>query len=165
MTAPSRVRTLVLVATASLALTACAPDPIIGTWRNTVSVLGSDFISDFVFHDTNAFETVTTSTYPGDSTSYPGCVQVTRSSGGSWSTSRSGSDMVLALAPAPAPSVTIERHGCQMSADNIPATQQDPSTAGMTANGTYTYSISGTQLSLTSTGNGMTSTTVFTRVP
>jgi hypothetical protein len=34
----------------------------------------------------------------------------------------------------------------------------------MTAAGTYTYSISGDQLSLTSTGNGMTSTTVFTRV-
>lgn len=164
------MNTLARLATVSLglALSACAPDPIVGTWRNSVDVLGSPVTADFTFGADHTFTTATRFTYPADAPTFASCTQITRTSGTNWSTSSMSSGMTttmtLTLTPSAMPGVTLERSGCHDAVDDVPPTQQDPSAQGMTTESTYTFTIANDQLSLTSTGNGMASTTVFTRV-
>lgn len=159
-------RTLLALFALTAALAGCGVDPLVGTWRNTVPVGAQSIVSDMTFRANHTLDRSTTFAYPGDAPQYPGCTEVQRSPGAGWSTSASGSGTMTLTVTPPSPIVnTLERTGCTHPADNLVETPQNGSAMGMTASGTFTYTIAGDTLTWTPASTGMPADpTTFTRV-
>ena len=157
-----------LFVTLALTLDGCAgADPLVGTWRNTLNVVGQDLVSDEVFAADHTLTTSTTYTYAANASMNGGCTEIHRSAGAHWADTTSGTTMTLTITPAATPMNTVERSGCVHPPDNMAPTPQSDMTMGMTASDTYTYTLTNNNNTLTwtpvSTGMPADSTT-FTRV-
>ncbi len=117
-------------------------DPLLGIWTDQITPTNAGDESVTLVFSQGSFTLVHTQVNPASAASKPGCSETYTDQG----TFTEGAG-TLAVEVNPSLSGWVDDTGCPNTADNG-ASKQTP----VTASGTWTYSISGTTLTLTMTG-------------
>lgn len=133
----------------ALVLGACGGDPLVGTWRTTVTAFRRPVVVDVTFATSNELTIVETSVADPSATINVGCVEVRRTTGVTW---HDDSSMRLMIDTNFA-NDTLARMSCTNAADNQTA-MPDTAPLQVIANGTYTFSIMNSTLTLTDSSGG-----------